>query len=105
MKSRLSIAMTFLFIIISLQPQAQNVAIKTNLLYDATATINAGVEVALAPKWSLDISGNFNAWSFSDGKRWKHWLVQPELRYWLCREMGGHFFAFHLRLIDIIQDS
>lgn len=96
MKSRLSIMMTFLFIIISYQSQAQDVAVKTNLLYDATATINAGVEVAVAPKWSIDLSGNFNAWSFSDGKRWKHWLIQPELRYWLCREMGGHFFAFHL---------
>lgn len=95
-RARLIAALSFLFIVISFESQAQDVALKTNLLYDATATINAGVEVALAPKWSLDVSGNFNAWSFSDGKRWKHWLVQPELRYWLCREMGGHFFAFHL---------
>lgn len=29
--------------------KAQNVAVKTNLLYDAAATINAGVEVGLAP--------------------------------------------------------
>lgn len=90
-RARLIAALSFLFIVISFESQAQDVALKTNLLYDATATINAGVEVALAPKWSLDVSGNFNAWSFSDGKRWKHWLAQPELRYWLCREMGGHF--------------
>lgn len=70
-------------------------AIKTNLLYDATATINLGVEQAVAPKWSIDLSGNFNAWNMHKGARWKHWLVQPEARYWLCQALDGHFFAAH----------
>ena len=49
---------------------AQNdVAIKTNVLYDLTATINAGVEIGLAPRWTLDISGNFNAWDMKEDKR------------------------------------
>ncbi|MDE6017323.1 MAG: DUF3575 domain-containing protein [Muribaculaceae bacterium] len=73
----------------------QNVALKTNLLYDATATANLGLEFGLGRKWSLDISGDLNVWSFSDGKRWKHWLAQPELRYWFCGNMGGHFLALH----------
>mgnify|MGYP001168543420 CR=1 FL=1 len=30
----------------------QKFAVKSNLLYDATATINLGVEVGLAKKWS-----------------------------------------------------
>ena len=47
---------------------AQDVALKTNLLYDATTTINLGAEAQIAPKWSLDLSGNFNGWTFSDGK-------------------------------------
>lgn len=75
---------------------AQDWAMKTNLLYDATTTLNAGVEVGLAPRWSLDVSGNLNAWTFSEGKRWKHWLVQPEARYWLCDRFAGHFFGAHL---------
>jgi len=25
----------------------------------------------------------------------KHWLVQPELRYWLCESFNGHFFGVH----------
>ena len=70
---------------------AQDVALKTNLLYDATTTINLGAEAQIAPKWSLDLSGNFNGWTFSDGKRWKHWMVQPEARYWFCEPLGGHF--------------
>lgn len=75
---------------------AQNVALKTNLLYDATATVNAGVEVALAPKWTLDISGNLNAWNFSDNRKWKHWLVQPEVRWWFCNKFMRSFLAFHV---------
>lgn len=76
--------------------KAQKVAIKTNLVYDATATINAGLEFGLAPKWSLDVSGNFNAWSFSNEARWKHWAVQPEARFWFCDRFSGHFLAMHL---------
>ena len=50
----------------SLGASAQNdVAIKTNVLYDLTATVNAGVEVGLAPRWTIDLSGNFNAWNLS----------------------------------------
>ncbi len=74
---------------------ASDVGVKTNVLYDATATVNLGVEMRLAPKWSIDISGNFNAWK-PGGHSLKHWLAQPELRYWLCEGMGGHFFGAHL---------
>lgn len=75
--------------------KAQNVAIKTNLLYDATATINAGVEVGLAPKWTLDLSGNLNAWNWNSGMRLKHYLIQPELRYWFCERFNGSFLGVH----------
>lgn len=68
-----------------------DVALKTNLIYDATTTINLGAEMQVAPRWSVDLSGNFNAWKFSGGKRWKNWSVQPEARYWFCQPMGGHF--------------
>lgn len=78
-----------------LRAQAQDFAVKTNLLYDATTTLNAGAEFVLAPKWSLDVSGNFNPWTFSDGKRWKHWMLQPEARYWFCNPFAGHFLGFH----------
>lgn len=71
-------------------------ALKTNLLYDATATVNLGVEFALAAKWSMDVSGNYNAWVFSDNLKWKHAMVQPELRYWLCERFNGHFVGTHL---------
>lgn len=75
--------------------QAQKVAIKTNLLYDATTTLNGGIEFGLTPKWTLDFSANVNPWTFSDNKKWKHWLIQPEARYWFCNKMMGHFIGFH----------
>lgn len=75
--------------------KAQDVAVKTNILYDAFMNVNAGIEVGIAPHWSFDISGDFNGWTLSHGRRWKHWLVQPEARYWICEPLGGHFFGLH----------
>ena len=39
---------------LTLGAKGQDFAIKTNLLYDATTTINLGVEAALSEKWTLD---------------------------------------------------
>lgn len=70
-------------------------AIKTNALYWATTTPNLGIELALAKKLTLDISGNYNPFEFGDNRQLKHWLVQPELRYWLCERFNGSFFGIH----------
>lgn len=87
----------FTFALLAVQEsKAQNAAVKTNLVYDALANVNAGVEVGLAPKWTLDVSGNFNGWDMSHDRKWKHWLVQPELRYWFCDRFAGHFLGLHL---------
>lgn len=76
--------------------KAQKIAGKTNIIYDVLATVNVGLELGLSDKWTLDMSGNFNGWSTSGEKKWKHWMVQPEARYWLCDKFSGHFFGFHL---------
>lgn len=74
--------------------RAQDFALKSNLLSDAALSPNLGLEVGLAPKWTLDVSGQLNAWPVKD-RRWKHWLVQPEARYWFCDRFAGHFIAGH----------
>lgn len=79
----------------ALPAAAGDYAIKTNLLYDATASANLGFEFGVAPQWSVDISGDVNFWNIGD-KRWRHWFVQPELRYWLCHRSVGHFFALDI---------
>ncbi len=83
-----------LIVISAITARAQDWAVKTNLLYDATLTVNAGVELRVAPRWSVDLSGNLNAWSINK-HRWKHWMVQPEARYWFCEATAGHFVALH----------
>ena len=75
--------------------KGQDVAVKTNLLYDALLSPNLGVEVELAPRWSIDLSGQINNWTVNQHK-WKHWLVQPEIRYWFCDHFAGHFLGAHL---------
>ncbi len=84
-----------LFCILPVAAISQNVSVKTNVIYDATASINAGVEFSVGRKMTVDLSGNYNAWNFSGNKKWRHILVQPELRYWLCEKMNGHFFGVH----------
>ena len=91
-KKRLSVLALACFTLIG--ARGQNVALKTNLLYDATLTVNAGLEVGLAPRWSLDLSGNYNGWKVNEHK-WKHWLAQPEARYWFCDRFAGHFLGLH----------
>lgn len=93
MKRRLKLMIALLLFYTGVQ--AQVVGLKTNLLYDATQTINLGLEVGLAPRWSLDVSGNLNAWSVND-QLWKHWILQPEARYWFCDQYAGHFVGGHV---------
>ena len=91
-RKRLGVLALLLFTLVGVR--GQGLALKTNLLYDATLTANAGLEFGLAPRWSFDLSGNYNGWSV-DGHKWKHWLVQPEGRYWFCDRFAGHFIGLH----------
>ena len=89
-----SVCLLLLALLTASGVRAQHFAVKTNLLYDATATINAGMEIGLAPRWTLDLSGNYNGWVINEHK-WKHWMAQPEFRYWFCDRFSGHFLGFH----------
>ena len=72
---------TLLVALLSGTVSAQRLAVKSNLLYDITSTINLGVEYEVAPRWTLEMSVNYNPWSFSDNKKMKLWMLQPEARY------------------------
>ncbi len=74
---------------------AQKVGIKTNLVSDATLSPNLGFEIGLAPKWTLNTSAQLNLWSINE-QRWRHWLIQPEARYWFCHRFQGHFLGLHV---------
>ena len=71
------------------------VAIKTNVPLDVVRIPNLGFEVGLGKKMTLDVPFYYNPWKFSDDKQLKLSMVQPELRYWLCDKLNGHFFGVH----------
>lgn len=75
--------------------QTPSFALKSNLLYDATATFNLGAEFRLSHKWTFELPVSYNPWTFSDNKKWKHVLVQPQVKWWLCEAFNGHFFGLH----------
>lgn len=78
-----------------IKKQSPSFALKSNLLYDATTTINLGAEIKTHPKWTLELPVNYNPWTLSDGKKLKHILFQPEMRYWFCESFYGHFVGVH----------
>lgn len=69
---------------------------ENNLLYDATTTPNLALEVGLGKKTTLDLYGGYNPFTFGNHKRFKHWLAQPEFRYWTCERFNGTFWGVHL---------
>lgn len=84
-----------LFFVITVFSFSQNIGIKTNFLHWATTTPNLGMEFALNRKYTLEVSGGYNPFTFKDNSKAKHWIVQPELRYWLCESFNGHFLGLH----------
>lgn len=77
-----------------------HVAVKSNLLYGGlTLTPNAGVEIALGDRSTLDLWAGYNPWNRKgnkeNNKKMVHWIIQPEYRHWLCERFNGHFFGVH----------
>ena len=78
------------------QTWVNEVDVKTNALYDATLSLSFGAELQTAANWSVELTGSYNGWDVG-GNKWRHWILQPELRYWTeYDEMDGHFFAVNV---------
>ena len=75
---------------------AQNTfALKTNLLHDATASVNLAAEYAFAPKWSVALEGSLRLWD-AYGFTLDHCILRPEARYWFCERFNGLFASAYL---------
>ncbi len=78
---------------------AQEVAVKTNIVYDAMTTPNLGMEVGLSRRSTVNLVYGLNPWTFGTGdngeRKAKHWVVQPEYRWWFCSRFNGHFVGVH----------
>lgn len=94
MKKTLIFLCVYIISLASAPLSAQKAALKSNLIGDVLLSPNIAAEFGMAPKWTFDISGEFNFWNVGD-KKWKHWVVQPEFRYWFCERFSGNFIGFH----------
>ena len=72
------------------------IALKSNLVYDLTSSLNVGIEYRLSEYLTMDFSLNYNPWTFSNNRKFKHILFQPELRYWIYEPFNSHFLGSHL---------
>ena len=94
-KTSLLIIVAFLSLS-TIELSAQRIAVKSNILQWATATPNIGLELGVSQRLTLDLTYGINPFTFENNKKWKHWIVQPELRYWFCERFYGHFLGLHL---------
>ena len=83
---------------------AQQIGVKTNLLYLATTTPNLGIEFKLADRWTLGVEGSnnpfrFPQWMDDEGKVYNpkliHWGVMPEAKYWFCGAYERSYLGVH----------
>lgn len=105
MRAIIFVLLTHLFFLISLHAQEiipktevtyPQVVIKSNLFYDATTSLNLGLEFYVNKKITIETPININSWTFSNNKKLKHWLFQPEVRFWNCEVFNGVFWGIHL---------
>ncbi|MDR1918640.1 MAG: DUF3575 domain-containing protein [Tannerellaceae bacterium] len=84
-----------LYLLATVAVSSQRIAVKSNLLYDATGTVNIGGEYAINKTMSVSLSANYNGWTLQAPYSWQHLLIQPEGRYWLRETFNEHYFGVH----------
>ena len=90
------VLLAVLLLLPACKTEGQNIAVKSDLLTGMLSSPNLGVEVRLSERFTLETGFHYNPFPAGENKRWKHWFVQPELRYWMCQPYGGHFFGVNL---------
>lgn len=99
MRKQCKIILLLLFFSGMFKCAAQEIAIKTNLLYGTYArTPNIGVEVGLSTRTTLELGGGYNWFTPDQSDSYKklvHWLGVAEYRYWTCERFSGHFLGIH----------
>ena len=74
---------------------AQQVAVKTNVLYWAATTPNLGAEVAVSKHSTIGLTANYNPWTIGADNRIRHWFLRPEYRYWVTEKYTRLYFGVH----------
>ena len=80
---------------------AQGVSLNTNLLYDATAAPNLGLEVQLGERISVGINGSLKPWprwlawdwDKENPVKWRYFSLEPEFRWYPLSVFEGWFLS------------
>lgn len=91
------------FLLCSAGAFSQKVALKNNLTYDTLKTTNISLEFSMRRKWTLGTQVGMNFFFYTRDptsslykeKKFSHWLVRPELRYWTYALFNDWFFGLH----------
>lgn len=88
------ILLTLLFAFVVSFASAQYSTVRVNALALATGTVNAGIDVAIAPKWSVDVSGYWNPIA-AEKLSVKTLAVTAGVRRWRFEPHVGLFWGVH----------
>ena len=78
----------------------QGMSIRTNLLWDALAEPNIGLEFPVGDHWSLGANAGIKTWprwliwdndNVQNTRHWRNFVVAPEVRYYLKEVFDGFF--------------
>lgn len=77
-----------------------HLAVKTNLLYGATAlSPNLSGELGISPRITVETGGSWNRFNRNgareSNKKLNHWIFRAEVRSWLKQRYDGHFVGVH----------
>jgi hypothetical protein len=93
---RLRLLLFFVFMLIgNVGINAQELAVKTNLLYDVISIPSLGVEMAVNDHYSLSVMGSYDPIRYGDVK-WENFSYQPEMRYWFHRTFTGPYVGVNV---------
>lgn len=74
---------------------AQQVAVKTNMLYWAATTPNIGIDIAVGKHSTIGMTANYNPWTLGTDNKIQHWFLRPEYRYWVTEKYTRLYFGVH----------
>ena len=52
--------------------------------------------MAVDDQYTVQLFGSYNPFTLKENNKLKHWLVQPEVRWWTKEAFHGHFIGLHL---------
>lgn len=79
-----------------LNSYSQKVAISVNTLPAIDGALSGGISYALGNQSTIELNGTLRPWKRNGDHVNRHWLLQPEYKYWFCQKFNGPFLGGYL---------